>query len=542
MADAERDDIFQAAYQVSREAGADEAVATTAANRQLHQAGYYLTKDGWQRLGPDLRGKINVREAEKQPDDKYVIRGVDAFYPNAVKGAEDETQWSSDRVKQAIENSNRAVEAGGQACAITRTHIYPEQKVLGVSIPSFGSAINWRESPRGEGWARCDLVDVHSSVVDDWRDKKITGMSVGFVKDSGGLNERFGHLALLGGESQALSALPVTEVYSCEDELQLVYSTDAAEIMEFAANSSDPQMPKPNTVLPVKGVTPEVVMDPKHAEGMKNAYAGMSAAYAGMEAGEAGADEKVAEAHRMLESAAEACKAEGGSMNMMGPAKPGGVVPAPVPATAGPGFMGHEEEKKPDEYMAGQEPQETTYLPKNTQTNMHQITPTQVETAPKPATNEFSAMNPQITSAIAAKDKEIHQLQIAVAALAGRQMTQDFTTDVQALQNLGHQIDMEAASGMFSECNGEKSRIDALMVLLKTSTKSALTSKAQTFAADGNAAPAEPGQEVNPLIAPDDDVMAILRKECPNINFSAEDIALGTHVTGNNGQGALRAL
>lgn len=536
--------LYEATHQAASEAGADADKANLLATRQCHHAGYYQTKDGWQRLGPDLRGKVNIREAEEQPDGKFLVRGVDVFYPNAVKGAEAETQWTPDRIYQAIENTNHSVETGAQKPAVTRTHIYPEQKILGVNVPSYGNAINFRESSRGHGWVQCDLVDVHPSVVNDWKDKQITGLSVGFVKDAGGLGERFGHVALLGGESQALSALPATELYSA-DGYQLCYSTDEAEVSLFAANPNVPskdQTSKEGLVGPdVKLTQPtqppatakETVMDPNQAKMMKDAYAGMQTAFAGMEAGEPGADEKVAEAHRALQEACEACKMDGGG--------------APAPAPGGPmpgnpmggdqmGYAhdGPEDKENHNEYAAGstsQEAQAPSFLPeaqKGSPADMHKITPTDIDVGTHPGSNEFSAELVDLR-------KRNHNLELAVSAMVGRQMRTDFSAEVQGLAESGHQIDLPAAMQCFEACDGNQERLVALRNLLGKSPKSSLTKAEPTFAADGNAAPRDPNRR-QPGITPDDDaeVLEILRRKAPGLNFSAEDVRIGTLATGNN--------
>jgi hypothetical protein len=586
--------IYGAAYAAALEAGADDPEAGQLAYRQLHQAGFYQTKDGWQQLGPDLRGKVNIRPAEQQPDGSFMVRDVDVFYPNAVKGADPETQWTPDRVNQAIENTNHAINSGGQPPAVTRTHVYPEQKMLGVHVPSQGKAINWRESPRGGGWARADLVSVHPDVVEDWKKGAITGMSAGFVKDAGNLNERFGHVALLGGESQALAALPMTEVYSADQAV--CFSTDPND-MQFASTQNPGNLagPKANVDPNLKTQIPSqesIMRNMKNATQMKDAYSGLSAAYAAFEAGEPDADKKITEAEKALHSAQQYMAPQPpGAMGGGGPAPMGGPQAAPAP----PPPSNNAYNGQPA-FTGSQEPHETTYLPQAADTQMHDITPTTTEPAAPPATNRFGAapsvpaysapgsaqfaapgaqqpaapyahvphypqpnqnfaaqpvpsapaarQDQNFSAQLAQKDGQIQQLQLAVAALTGRQMRTDFSSEVQNLIGLGHQIDLPASVSMFEACAGDNERIKTLLALLRTAPKSALSAAGTpTFSAlDAGknppvpGAPAgAPGTQPSNVHGTEADVLAILRSKMPHINYTAEDVALGTLAFGANG-------
>ena len=124
--------------------------------------------------------------------------------------------------------------------------------------------------------------------------------------------------------------------------------------------------------------------------------------------------------------------------------------------------------------------------------------------------------------------------ELAVSALVGRQMRSDFAADVETLIGDGHQIDVQAAGQMFEACDGNQDRLKALKNLLAKSPKSTLRAAEPTFAADGNAAPRDNTRQ--PGIAPNQDaeVMEILRTKAPGMNFSAEDLRVGTLATGNN--------
>jgi len=260
--------------QLARGASADEAERM--AYRAAQHAGWYETVDGWKRIAPDLREKINVRKAMKQGDGTYLIQDVDVFYPNAVKGANGQiAAYDAEDVQNRIHNSSLAVSSGG-IVPLTPTHIRPEHKFTGVTIPAIGKCINWRQSPRGEGWARCDIADVNQDTIDSWKMGRITGFSAGLTEDTGGTNKRFGHVAALGGEPQALSRLPRTEIYAADDITsfpgQLCFSADAGTV------STGATMPKNHSKL-----APH--------------FSALTAAFAAMDAGEPGADEKFKQAN-----------------------------------------------------------------------------------------------------------------------------------------------------------------------------------------------------------------------------------------------------
>jgi hypothetical protein len=114
-------------------------------------------------------------------------------------------------------------------------------------------------------------------------------------------------------------------------------------------------------------------------------------------------------------------------------------------------------------------------------------------------------------------------------------MRQDFSAEVSGLIDAGHQIDLAAASQMFEACDGNQDRLGALRNLLSKSPKSTLTTAEPTFQADGNAPPRDNTRR-QPGVTQDQDaeVMEILRTKAPGMNFSAEDLRVGTLATGNN--------
>src|SRR4051812_42962813 len=78
-------DLYHEARERQTEQHGDAERAHRYALGEIRRAGWFRTSKGWQQLTPDLREKVAVREAIKQPDGRYVIEGVPVFMPNAVK-------------------------------------------------------------------------------------------------------------------------------------------------------------------------------------------------------------------------------------------------------------------------------------------------------------------------------------------------------------------------------------------------------------------------------------------------------------------------
>lgn len=247
--------------------GTPEPEATRAAHREIQHAGWYQVGSEWRKIGEDLREKINTRVAELQPDGTYMVPDVDVFYPNAVKGADDAARFDADDVQAAIVNTNSGINNGGQKPGLILEHPNDMDKLMGRPKPAFGQAINIRQSPR-EGMVRCDLVSVSPEIIQDWKKHRYTGLSAGFVSDDAGLGLRVGHIALLGGESQALMHLPMTEVYASSN---VFFSTQP--IPAGKANKMPEDMKK-----------------------KMEAHQQMAAAYAAQMAGEPGHEEKFSQA------------------------------------------------------------------------------------------------------------------------------------------------------------------------------------------------------------------------------------------------------
>lgn len=269
--------IFLSAVSTLTSGGMAEDKATQIALRQVRHSGHYSTPGGWKQLGPDVRDKINIRQAVKQPDGTYAVFGIDCFHPNATKGNEDERLFTAERIRLAIENTNRHIEAGGPPPGLTQGHPNPSQKAIGVEIPVWGKCVHFSESPKGPGWARCDIVDVAPAMYRAWQEGKFIGFSSGMVSDANSLNLRFGHVAALGGDAQALPQLTYTEIYAADE--QLVFAAEP-----LVSNEKGTAM--------------------ANYSALKTAHAAMSSAFASAEAGEPGWEKKLEEAQDGMKAAA----------------------------------------------------------------------------------------------------------------------------------------------------------------------------------------------------------------------------------------------
>lgn len=286
--------------------------------RAVRLAGWYRAPAGWKQLTKDLRDKVNVRQAVSQPDGTFAIYDVDVFYPNAVKGDTAESQYRPEDIESICQNTNRAINNGGQKPGLIEGHPNAFQKALGQQAACYGAAVNWRMSPRGRGWARCDLIDIQPEFVKKLIGRKLPGLSAYINLDGGGLNRRFGHVAALGGDIQALAHLPTHEIYS--DDSQLCFSATP---------------PKASRRKPVRNTMP-------FTDQQKKAFEAVSHAYAACTAEEPGSDDKMKEAQKMFAAAFPGGDAGGGGEDAGAEGQPGEGEAAPefnadmpMPATGG---------------------------------------------------------------------------------------------------------------------------------------------------------------------------------------------------------------
>lgn len=198
-------------FQKHRDSGSTHEDAHHRAIRHTQRMGWFKGPKGWKKVLPDMQDKINVTQGVRQPDGTYYIECVPVFHPNAVKGAEH--SFSEKDLDQIIANTNAAVHSGGSKPVLLEGHPDELQKAMGKQLDARGFPVNFRKNPKTK-MVECDFIRVDPEYWDRLKKQKLPSLSAGFAKDAHGLNRRFGHVALLGGTSPALSHLPTTEYFS----------------------------------------------------------------------------------------------------------------------------------------------------------------------------------------------------------------------------------------------------------------------------------------------------------------------------------------
>lgn len=507
-------DLLYSAYASQIGEGTPNDEAEKAAWRKVQLAGYFKTKQGWKRLGPNLLDKVNVRQAIQQPNGKYLITDVAVFYPNAVKGQDN--AWSADRVRRAVENTNRSLgKHGGQAPGLTKGHPHPLRKVLGngETLPVYGKTMNFRPCPDKPQMVMCDLYDVDEDTYREWADGKFVGLSAGFAEDADDLNVRFGHVALLGADMQALSALPMTEVFG-------------ASTVCFCSDSSYVQKGQP-----MKG-------SKAYASAMSKAFGALQSAYAAFDAGEPDAETKVEEAKQMCASTHKSFADAGeGKEGHPDAAEDKELIDSIL---SGKGFEGEETEDSKDEEgeefdaSTASNPSEETALPENPELG------TGGGKGPKsseevPAATQFATL---VKKQFAARDAQIDALTKMVAGLVGRNMKDTFSTEIDALVKDGHQFDAgDALQMLTSAAKSGKGQLELVRKFLRNTPKSPLSGDKTFSASNGGKVVLNNGNRQPQPTALDDNgknaALKMLQDAFPDRTFSAEDLDLGMVITNN---------
>lgn len=492
-------DIYSSAFAKGMSSGLDSDEACRAAMRSVAHAGWYQTKQGWKRLGPDVRDKVNLRKAEKQPDGNYVVRDVDVFYPNAVKADNDGVPmvYTASDIRRRIANTNAAIANGGQPPPLSKGHPHILQKANGIQLPAVGRAINWRESPRRPGMARCDLVDVPAPVIEnEWAKGHWTGLSAGLVSDANKTNERFGHVALLGVDSQALSHLPTTEVFSVD---QCLFSADPDGF------ASEP-----------KGMSMKDLLIK-----MAKAQMAFAAASASLYADEEGAESKVTDAFSALTETMDEFN-----------------------ATCGTDKDGAEK----DGNYEGQEPQKELDVPEEPDLDegeegtgpAHKIKVRGKGTSASFASDndmndngQFAALSNEVNTLRQTVEKQnalIGQFKTLVGGMGAKVARQEFSAFVSGLVTDGHEVDQAAAMDMFSTVVGNKDGVEKLKNFLKKTPKSKL-SGGTVFGSDANSADASAnGGDFTAEMS--SELTELLSYSAPGMTLTDDDMALAAAMSG----------
>lgn len=495
-------DAYYGAKQQMLDAGKSDVEANAHAGRMIRHAGWFKVPSGWKQLTPDLRKKINVREATRQPSGRYVVEGVDCFYPNATK--DKNLSFHPEDNYDLIENTNRSIAQGGQKPCLVVGHTSDEQRMIGIQLDGHGFGVNWRESPRGRGWMRCDLIDVDPETVDRMKELKLPGLSIKIISDPTGLNKRVGHIALLGGSMQALSHLPITEIFSATN--QLCFSADSAAFP--------------------KG-TPMFGPKMKDCHGAyATAYAAFEAAEESCKTGEPGSVEKLRSAQNGLASALKALAAQtsegkdgkadaayegegmGGGMGMEG-AAPTAAAPtegAPVDPGAAPAYSNEDIDGIVAEFSSDTGRPDVAFA-----------------ALAKIVKNERAEKG-----RLAANLKHVTRI---AAGVAGKLLQADFSSEVATLERAGHTLpDKEAIAAEFSACVESKDPRASITRFLKTlKSLPKRPSPASVGAVFDNSAAGEASAE----FSSDAEINASLARVTGMLgstSLSEQDIALGRNL------------
>lgn len=497
------EEIYKKHTSEALQKGKSRADAHLSGLRHVNHAGFFKGPSGWKQLHPDLRDKVNMREAIPQPDGTFAIYDVDAFLPNAVKG-ENEV-YDAKRILRIIDNTNGMIAAGGQKPGLLEGHPSLLQAMNGMQMDSHGHPINWRKSPRGAGWARCDIVHVDPEMIDRLKKKKLTGLSAYVAKDAGSLNERFGHVALLGGSTQALSSLPMHDVYaSC------CFSADAAFFQGEQIMLNDKQK--------------------KCFDAAVKAGVGYAAAEASFGAKEPGADMKMKQAKADCFSAAAAFKASFDDMS----GDAGGMAPQQdvpqfdadgkrkdLPAEAELSLTDQTEAQKM-EFSAGGFDLENFDDAALAQLS-GQFSSGQVE----PAFMRMGQLVQSLAKARKTDKNEIHRVKLANQALQGKLVAEDYKAFCAGLRNEGFQIEASTEKDMFAfamtNANPKAGLESAKAMLRKMPKVESLAGIEQVFSSNDGAPRLKPGTS-NQV---DTDAMMTELSEMTGRDFSEADLRIG---------------
>lgn len=467
------------------------------ASRIVRNAGWYKTADGsWAQLTPDLREKVNIRQGIKQPDGRYLIQDVDIFYPNEVKGRE--FAFTPERIAEIVRNTNSAIDSGSQPPGLVREHPSADRKANGIASPAKGYGFHFRPSPR-PGMTRCDIVAA-PEIYEEWKKGDWIGLSAGFACDHSGTNMRFGHIALLGADMQALSRLPRVEVYSTDN--QLCFSSDTG-IFE----SKGKHMP-----LPALNDAQRNAMK-KVAEAQKK----LGDVWLSFAASEPDAQTKEDEAKKLFAAAVAELEASGIQL---------------------PEFAAEDESGEGDdegESNSGGEGEGSPLLDEDNNTVVGEDPELDALLANEPpATTDVGGNgggedNSQFAAEVQTLRSELANSKKVIASLIGRQMREDFTSFMKEKQAQGHMFDSGAMMDLFSSCASQPEAVKQIRRVIENSPRDPkLVGAGQTFSA------AEAGENIaqpvnrGPLPKQEvDATLSLLRKSIPHLDFSADDVQLG---------------
>ncbi len=439
--------------------------------QNLFNAGWYKTADDkWEMMGPDVRAGVNLRPAIRQPDGTFVIRDVDVFHENDVKGhpvTGEPVRYSAGDVRERIKNTNQAIKSGGQPPALSKGHPHQLMKMTGHVPASFGEAINWRVSPRSNGMARVDLVKVPEEMMEEWRKGKLTGLSAGLLHDSKGRNRRFGHVAALGAESQALATLPRVQVFQGQEQ-DLLHFSASPEAFEGEMPADDEEDFSPPSMFENDSDTSERKTPMK----MSEMFAAIATAAAEAEAGK-------------------------------------------NPKALNEAFSSLAEE---DFDMSSQAPRETMHLPEEPELKKTDGKGMIANKTELPSTGDVGfTTKAEADARFSALEAENAKLRAAMNGFVGRQAASTFSAFLKDAETAGHVFDADYSMELFTEyaSAGNRAGIEKLKASILKAPKHPALGVGQVFNANGDSGQLPTTESI------------LSRFEAVGGTFSAEDQAMG---------------
>jgi len=440
--------IYTDAGKRYRDEGLAPAEVEKQAWRDVQRAGWYETVDGWKQLGPNLTGKVNVRKLEKQPDGTFVVRGVPMLYPNAIKGSDPNSILDLKRIQKIAQNTNAEYATCGRATGVVLDH--PTKG--GEFKPAFGKAIRYRAVSGDPNTYECDIVGLQADIADAWAQAKIIGLSPGIVADAGNLNERIGHLALLGAHAPALSHLPNTEVRYAASETMVCFSTEPSQLQPLRS-------PTMNN-YPQKRAATEKLM----------------AAYAAAEAGEPESEKKIAEARKDWDEAHKEDKADA---DFAGHPMSGKNTGDAIKAIAAQRDDAHSDK----DYAAKPRKKSTIYKNRDMKGKWHLTYDGDAEEALKDIPERKDESNAVLPNEKPTEDEQNYAAKIArleevtvmqseaIARFASEAAHADFTKFVDGAIKEGHQFSAHEVNAQFNACQGNPAVVGAIKAVVLSTPK-----------------------------------------------------------------------
>ncbi len=206
------DKILREGMSYAQSRGLSGGDAESMAFRHLNLAGYYKSDSGWKQMGPDRRKTVQIRRAVEQPDGTFTIENLLAFCPVEVTRNGKTARYDENRVRRAVENTNRHIENGGQRPPLNVGH-----KVGAPQTAKAASTAAFRIHP--DGMVGLNVLELNRETKNAWARGEFEGLSVTILPDVEDPSlDRIAEVALLGSEVQAIGSLPAAHIFSAQND------------------------------------------------------------------------------------------------------------------------------------------------------------------------------------------------------------------------------------------------------------------------------------------------------------------------------------